>query len=160
DPGHLYQTEMTLADFFDPSLGRREREERNRRFERLRSRGERRKGTLLYNTGADAISVCYFERFERDITCATTGPILGEESLYEYCRQRHPLADVGPDDSVAYVSFRGLPHPVPVPAKLLRLRVMADKDQSLRGLGQFKTMPPACRQEESRRAWQACKEAV
>jgi hypothetical protein len=160
DPGYLYQTEMTLADFFDPSLGRREREERQRQFDRLRSRGERRKGTLLYNTGTDAVSTCYFERFERGMTCARTGPIRGKESLYEYCRDRHPLAGVEPDDSVAYVSFRNLPHPVAVPTKLLRLRVMADKDQSIRGLGQFKTMPPASRQAESQRAWEACQAAV
>lgn len=156
DPGYLYRTEMTLADFFDQALGRREREERERQFDRLRSRGEGRKGTLLYTTGTDAVSTCYFERFEKGMTCATTGPILGKDSLYEYCRDRHPLADVRPGDSVAFVGFRNLPHPVAVPAKLLRLRVMADKDQSIRGLGQFKTMPPASRQAESQRAWETC----
>lgn len=160
DPGYLYQTEMTLAEFFDQSLGRKEREERQRQFDRLRSRGERRKGTLLYNTGADAVSTCYFEQFEPGMTCATTGPIQGKESLYEYCRDRHPRADVAPDDSVAYVSFRNMPHTVPVPAKLLCLRVMADKDQSICGLGQFKNMPPASRRAESYRAWEACEEIV
>jgi hypothetical protein len=160
DPGYLYQTEMTLADFFGKSVGRWEREERKRQFDRLRSRGERRKGTLLYNTGTDAVSTCYFERFEPGMTCATTGPILGKESLYEYCQDRHPSAGVEPDDSVAYVGFRNLPHPVAVPAKLLRLRVMADKDQSIRGLGQFKAMPPASRQAESQRAWEACEASV
>ncbi len=160
DPGYLYRTEMTLADFFDESVGRREREERERQFHRLRSRGERRKGTLLYDTGTDAVSTCYFERFEKGMTCATTGPILGKDSLYEYCQNRHSLADVRPEDSVVYVSFRNLPHPVAVPAKLLRLRVMADKDQSIRGLGQFKTMPPASRQQECQRAWEACEAAL
>jgi hypothetical protein len=160
DPGYLYQTEMTLAEFFDSSLGRREREERRRQFDQLRSRGERRKGTLLYNTGTDAVSTCYFERFEPGMTCATTGPILGKESLYEYCRDRHPLAGVEANDSVVYVSFGNLPHPVAVPAKLVRLRVMPDKDQSIRGLGQFKAMPPASRQVESQRAWEAFETAV
>lgn len=162
DSGYLYRTEMTLADFFDPAIARGEREDRIRRFERLRSRGERRKGTLLYDTNHDAVSVCYFERFEKGMTCASTGPIQGKNSLYEYCRDRHPEAEVQPGDSVACVSFPGggLPHPVLVPARLLRLRVMADKDPSLRGLARFKTSPPPIRHEEVLRAWRICGESV
>jgi hypothetical protein len=162
DSGYLYRTEMTVADFFDPTLTRGEQGERIRRFERLRSRGERRKGTLLYDTGHDALSVCYFERFERGMTCDATGPIQGKESLYEYCLDRHPEAKVERGDNVACVSFPGgsLPHPVLVPAKLLRLRVMADKDQSLKGLGQFKTSSPTTRRDEVLRAWGLCGQSV
>jgi len=96
DSGYLYRTDMTLADFFDLNIGRGESQERIRRFDRLRNRGERRKGTLLYDTCHDAISVCYFERFEQGMTCDATGPILGKESLYEYCRDKHPQANVQP----------------------------------------------------------------
>jgi hypothetical protein len=162
DSGYLYRTDMTLADFFDSRIGRGELQERIRRFDRLRNRGERRKGTLLYDTCHDALSVCYFERFEQGMTCDATGPILGKESLYEYCRDKHPQANVQPGDSVACVSFRskGLPHPVLVPAKMLRLRVMADKDQSVRGLGEFKTAPPTSRRDEVLRAWEICGEAA
>ncbi len=160
DSGHLCRTDMTVADFFDSTSGRGERQERLRRFERLRTRGEQRMGTLLYDTYHDALSVCYFERFEDGVTCDSTGPIQGKESLYEYCRDKHPQADVQPSDSVACVSFRGLPHPVVVPAKLLRLRVMAEKDQSVRGLGQFKTSPPTLRRDEALRAWEICGASV
>jgi hypothetical protein len=162
DSGYLYRTEMTVAEFFDSRIGRGERQERIRRFERLRTRGERRKGTLLYDTRHDALSVCYFERFEEGVTCDATGPIQGKGSLYEYCQDKHPQADVQPGDSVACVSFRskGLPHPVLVPAKMLRLRVMADKDQSVRGLGQFKTSPPTSRRDAALRAWEICGESA
>jgi hypothetical protein len=153
---------MTVADYFDTTVGRGERQERVRHFERLRTRGEQRKGTLLYDTRHDDLSVCYFVRFEEGMTCDATGPIRGKESLYEYCLEKHPEADVQPGDSVACVSFRSksLPHPVLVPAKMLRLRVMADKDQSVRGLGQFKTSPPTSRRDEALRAWEICGASV
>ncbi|MBY0458055.1 MAG: hypothetical protein K2V38_12005, partial [Gemmataceae bacterium] len=156
DSGHLYRTDMTVADFY-ANVGRSERQERIRRFERLRTRGERRKGTLLYDTCHDAVSVCYFERFEEGITCDSTGPIQGKDSLYEYCREKHPEANIRRDDSVACVSFpsANLRHPVLVPARLLRLRIMPDRDQSIRGLGQYKTSPPTSRREQAIRAWNA-----
>jgi hypothetical protein len=43
----LYRTAETVADFFEPKGGHSECRERQRRFDQLRNREERRKGTLL-----------------------------------------------------------------------------------------------------------------
>ena len=42
--------ELTVADFFDPTLSRRSERDDERDFDRFRNRAERRKGTLLYTT--------------------------------------------------------------------------------------------------------------
>ena len=160
DPGHLYRSALTVADYFDPALGRAEREARRREFDRLRSRGERRKGTLLYDTGKSRLNICYFERFADAKTCATTGPTHDSSSLLEYCQEHHPRLDIRPDDTVAIVSFPGLRHPVPVPAKLLRLRVMADKELSFLGLSDKKSAPPEERRLSVVSAWEGCRETV
>ena len=160
DAGYLNRTELTVADFFDPTLNPSERTRWRRDFDRFRNRAERRKGTLLYTTGGQVIPVCYFERFGDRVTCDTTGPVLRHSSLFDYCQERYPKLDLEPEDLVAYVSFPGLHHPVPVPAKWLRLRVMADEEQSFRGLGQYKTLPPDQRQEAAIKGWEMCREVV
>jgi hypothetical protein len=160
DPGYLYRTAETVADFFGPKGSHSERRERRRRFDQLRNRGERRKGTLLYDTGKSTISVCYFDHFANGVTCANTGPILHTGSLHEYCNKKYPRLGIEPDDLVAYVSFRGIPHPVPVPARCLRLRVMADKEQSFNGLKDFKNHSPADRLAAIGAAWDLCQAEV
>jgi hypothetical protein len=160
DAGYLNHTELTVADFFDPSLNPGERARRRRDFDRFRNRAERRKGTLLYTMGEQVVPVCYFDRFGDGVTCGTTGPILQHDSLFAYCQARYPKLELAAEDLVAYVSFPGLHHPVPVPAKWLRLRVMADEEQSFRGLGQFKTLSPDQRQEAAIHGWRICQEVV
>lgn len=160
DTGFLNRTQWTVAEFLDPTLRPGERNKRKREFDRFRNRAERRKGTLLYTTGEQVVPVCYFERFADGVTCGTTGPILQHDSLYDYCQERYPKLALNPRDLVAYVSFPGLPHPVPVPAKWLRLRVMADEEQSYRGLGQYKSLPPEKRREAAVRGWERCRGVV
>lgn len=160
DPGYLYRTAESVADFFSPEGGHAERRERRRRFDQLRNRGERRKGTLLYDTGKSTVSVCYFDHFANGVTCANTGPIMLKGSLYEYCKERHPKLGIEPDDLVAYVSFKGIPHPVPVPARCLRLRVMADKEQSFNGLKDYKNHSPADRLAAVAAAWDLCRAEI
>ena len=94
------------------------------------------------------------------MTCATTGPVVDAGSLYEYCRKRYPRLAIGEDDPVAIVSFPGLRHPVPVPAKLLRLRIMADRELSFHGLGERKGISPEGRRAAAEDAWAACRDAV
>ncbi len=160
DTGYLNRTERTVAEFFDPSQSPCERNRRRREFDRFRNRAERRKGTLLYTTGEQVVPVCYFERFAEGVTCGTTGPVVQHDSLYDYCQERYPKLDLEPGDLVAYVSFPGLPHPVPVPARWLRLRVMVDEEQSYRGLGQYKTLPPEQRRDAAIRGWERCRADV
>lgn len=160
DAGFLHRTELTVAEFFDPSLPLGERSRRRRDFDRFRNRAERRKGTLLYTTGEQVVPVCYFDRFAERVTCGTTGPVLQHDSLFAYCQERYPKLDLEPDDLVAYVSFPGLHRPVPVPAKWLRLRVMANEEQSYRGLGRYKTLSPDQRREAAARGWKMSQEVV
>jgi len=153
--GFLYRSKLTVADFFDPSRPKGDGMELQGRFDDLRSKRDGRKGTLLYDTGQGDVSVCYFERFAAGITCGTTGPIMGHQSLLEYCRSRYPKLRLKEDDSVAYVSFRGLPHEVPVPAKLLRLRIHLDKRQMPYKLRRTTTSPPEHRLKKSIEVWRS-----
>jgi hypothetical protein len=153
ESGYLYRSTMTLADFFDENINRYEQSERRRSFDRLRSRDERRKGTLLYDLGRNRVHVCYFVRFTEGLTCATTGPVLQWPSLLEYYRDRHPHLVIEPDDAAVEVSFRGISQPVVVAAKLLRVRVMADESQSLFGLNAYKSQSPWVRREAAFRGW-------
>jgi hypothetical protein len=88
DPGHLFRTQLTVADFFDTSLPSLERKERHREFHRLRTRLQRRNGTLLYDAGKLEVGVCYFVRDRPGETCGSVGPVLGRESLSDYYRQK------------------------------------------------------------------------
>lgn len=154
--GFLYRSELTVAEFFDPSLSKSDGLTLQGRFDNLRLKRDGRKGTLLYDTGQGDVSVCYFERFAAEVTCGTTGPIMGHESLLKYCRSRYPKLSLTEDDSVAYVSFRGLPHEVPVPAKLLRLRIHLDKRQMPYELRRTTTSPPEHRLRKSIEVWRNC----
>ena len=133
DLGHLFRTSMTLADFYDPTIGQREQSERRHEFDALSSRMKGRKGTLLYHSGSRTLDVCYFDHFAEEVTCKTTGPLSVQgksyNSLYDYYDKCRPGLKVAPDDSVAYVSFKGLPSAKPVAARLLRLRVGLDEKQ-------------------------------
>ena len=162
DPGYLYRTSATLEYYFDPKASPDQRAGRQREFNRLSSRSEGRKGTLLYDLGGNYLSVCYFERDGQGVTCGTTGPIQGSASLYEYYRKRNPQLAIRPDDAVLYVSFRGMKvyYPVPVAAKLLRLRIMPDKERSFFGLGRFKNISPADRREAAIKAWEFSRSIV
>jgi hypothetical protein len=84
DSGFLYRSEMTVADFLDSTSAKGERTARQSRFDRLTSRDRGRKGTLLYDTGRNDVSVCYFHRFAKSVTCGSTGPIMDHRSLTEY----------------------------------------------------------------------------
>jgi hypothetical protein len=154
--GFLYRSELTVADFFDPSQSKCDAMALQGRFDNLRSKHDGRKGTLLYDTGQGDVSVCYFERFAVGVTCESTGPIMGRESLLEYCRKRYPKLGLKADDSVAYVSFRGLPHEVPVAAKLLRLRIHLDKRQVPYKLQRTTTSPPEHRRRQAIEVWRNC----
>ncbi len=160
DAGYLNRTQMTVADFFDPTLGQVERNRRRRDFDRFRNRAERRKGTLLYRTGKQVVPVCYFDQFAERMTCGTTGPVMQFDSLFDYCLEQYPDLDLARNDLVAYVSFPGLGHPVPVPAKWLHLRVMADEEHSYRGLGEYKTLSPDKRRDAAIKGWDLCREFV
>lgn len=159
DTGFLYRSEMTVADFFDSTPEKGEQTTRQSQFDRLTSRDTGRKGTLLYDTGRNDVSVCYFERFARGVTCGSTGPIMDHDSLTDYCRARHPNLKVEDDDSVAYVSFRGLPHEVPVPAKSLRLRIHLDKQQMPYQLRRTTTRAPGQRLKKALEVWRNCDKA-
>ena len=121
---------------------------------------ERRKGTLLYDTGGLELGVCYFGRARPRETCATVGPVLKHDSLFDYYRHKYPDLEISPDDVVVDVSFRGLPGPVPVAAKLLRLRIMPDKGRSFSGLANFKTSSPFSRKEETEGVWEICRDTL
>jgi len=162
DFGHLFRTEMTVADFFDLQLDACEQKRRRKRFDELRSRQSGRKGNLLYDIGIGVLQHCYFARFEDNVTCESTGPIQIHsntyDSLYDYYRIRRPQLEITPSNSVAYVSFPNLPYEKPVAAKLLRLRVTLDKDQMPRELRCTTTMPPHVRREAAIQMWQECGE--
>ena len=120
DFGHMFQTDLTLANFLQD-------EEGVRRFNQLRKRREGRRGTLIYDVGSHRRTKCYFNDFARDKTCETTGVIaFGNKRddllLHYYQCERASLA-IQADDSVVYVNFEGLDRPVPVAARLLKLRV-------------------------------------
>lgn len=156
DFGHLFRTELTVADFFDPALASGERGRRRRDFDRLRAR-EARKGTLLYDNGNGMIKKCYFHDYPDGTTCEGTGTIKVADkvyrSLFDYYRQVYPRLSVSPNDLVAHVSFPGLGRAVPVAAKLLHLRVMLDKQQMPRQLRQATRIAPDDRRKKTLAAW-------
>jgi hypothetical protein len=154
--GFLYRSEMTVADFFNPSATNGQQSALRLRFDNLRAKRDGRKGTLLYETGRSDVNVCYFERFAQGVTCASTEHIMGHASLLAYCRSRHPKISLHEDDSVAYVSFRGLSHEVPVPAKLLRLRIHLDQRQMPYALLRTTTSAPGHRLAKAINIWRDC----
>lgn len=147
-----FYTADTVADFFRTDLPDTERQPLCERFERLTQRQEEQKGTLLYDLGRSQHK-CYFDSFWEDVTCATTGKLQIEgntyPSLYEYYTKRHPYAGVTPDDLVAWVSFKGIPTPRPVAARLLRVRVMNEAlPESLKQVDKIVPQERACLVDE------------
>lgn len=162
DTGYLYRTEWTLEDFFDEGVPAAERRERLRRFDRLRSRAQGRKGTLLYDRREGDVNICYYDSYREGSTCGTVGPVMNHSSLIDYYRATYPDLDVSPTDLAVLVSFPGptIRHPVPVAAKLLRLRVMRDAEQFGRGQVEHSTLPPQKRKQEAEKAWAVCRGIV
>lgn len=158
DFGHLFQTERTVDMFCGYDVTSSERQRLRDTFDRLRGRRDRRKGTLLYNTGS-RVTTCYFSHFEEDATCKDVGPLefAGSryESLYHYYRTERPRLHVEPDDPVVYVSFPTMKGEKPVAAKLLRLRVNLDPGNMPRVLRTRTTIPPDVRSRWSEQVWSA-----
>lgn len=156
DFGHLFRTEWSIADYFDPSLPNGERARRRRDFDRKRSH-ETHKGTLLYDNGNGVLKKCYFHNYPDGTTCAETGTVKVAEkvysSLFDYYQQVYSHLDVAPDDLVIHVSFPGLGRAVPVAAKFLRLRVMLDKHQMPHQLRQMTRMAPDLRRKKTLAVW-------
>jgi hypothetical protein len=156
DFGHLFQTELTVADYFDPSLAAGERGRRRRDFDRLRAR-EKHKGTLLYDNGNGVLKKCYFHDYPDGTRCSATGTIKIASSIYDslfdYYQRVYSDLPVAPDDLVIHVSFPGLGRAVPVAARFLRLRVMLDKHQMPRQLRQITRIAPDLRRKKTVAAW-------
>ncbi len=158
DFSHLFRTERALDFYFAPGLIQDERTRREREFDRLRGRADRRKGTLLYDSGSRTFSQCYFSHDGRGQTCGKVGPLEfgGEryESLHDYYTRKRSRLNVTADDPVVYVSFPGMRGEKPVAAKLLRLRVLLDPQRMPRDLRTNTTIAPERRRELSQEMWE------
>ncbi len=158
DFSHLFRTEKALDYYFAPGLSPDERKRRQSEFDRLRGRGDRRKGSLLYDSGSRTLSQCYFSHDVQGRTCADVGPLEfgGErfESLFDYYAKKRPNLQVERSDPVVYVSFPGMRGEKPVAAKLLRLRVMLDPQRMLRELRTSTTIPPERRRRFAQKVWE------
>ena len=147
DARTAFFTTESVAWFFDENLSDPERERRRKRFERLSERQKGQKGTLLYILGDRSRGKCYFEEYLDGVRCddPMTGRSFGGttyDSLFDYYQRRYGHLDVSPDDPVAMVSFSNGPGPVPVSARLLRLRVMNDMlPDRLKGKSQLEPYP-------------------
>lgn len=139
----------TVADYF---VSDRNGTTREREFERLTSRQQEQKGTLIYDNGKGKHK-CYFEEWANGVTCSTTGAINARgrryASLYDYataeCRR-----NLKADSPVARVSFAGL-GAEKVPAEWLNIRVMNDSVPSR--LKQVDKIPPADRSQMIEDFW-------
>jgi hypothetical protein len=160
DVGSLFRGAWTVADFFDSSLSDNERDRRQRRFQRLRGRGEGRKGTLLYDTGESMVNTCYFDRFAEDTSCGSVPGFNGAKSLFDYCRRKYPKQPLSANDSVAFVRFKGLRRAVPVPAKWLRLRISLGREQMPKAIRQAVAASPSIRKQACVSLWERFGSAV
>lgn len=135
--GTAFFSKKTVADYFRDDLLPEEQDKLQRRFHQLRDRRKGKKGTLLYNNKRTN-TLCYFDSFPRGMTSGMTGKFKAENiwysSLTDYYKKKHGIT-VRDDEPVAKVSFKnpngnnaskGFSKPVPVCAKMLRLRVMND----------------------------------
>lgn len=118
DIGTSFFTNLSVYDYF--KFGKQER------FIQLKERQSNEyKGTLLYK-GPNGYSRCYFERYDGNTTLSTTDSFNYKgrffQNSFEYFQQLFPQFVVNKDDSVAFVSFKGI-GTVPVPAKYLFLTV-------------------------------------
>ncbi len=129
DVGTAFLASHTLDYFFAHGVSPDVSKQRQDIFERITSRQRGQKGTLAYRIGSTT-TVCYFEKANHGQTCSRTPEfkLHGQtyRSLHDYYAQRHPDANVKPEEPAVLVSFRGLDQPVWVAARLLRVRVMND----------------------------------
>ncbi|UCC31315.1 MAG: hypothetical protein JSU86_03380 [Phycisphaerales bacterium] len=157
DFSHMFRTENALDYYFASGQNPDERKRREREFDRLRGRGDRRKGTLLYDSGSQTFSQCYFSHNSHGQKCAEVGPLEfgGEryESLHDYYTKKRSSLKVKAEDPVVYVSFRAMRGEKPVAAKLLRLRVLLDPQRMPRELRANTTIAPGVRRELSEELW-------
>lgn len=157
DFGHLFRTERSLDYYFAPGLSLDERKRRESEFDRLRGRGDRRKGSLLYDSGSRTLSQCYFSH-NASATCEQVGPLeFGGErfaSLFDYYNRKRPRLQVRQADPAVYVSFPGMRGEKPVAAKLLRLRVMLDPQRMPRELRTCTRIPPERRRQFAKVVWE------
>lgn len=155
DISTAFFSEHTLDYFFDSNLDSKERKVRSDLFLELTGRQEGQKGTLLYDNGRSRVK-CYFEAAPPGLTCDTTGPfrLRGEtySSVYHYYAAKFSGLRIAEADVAAQVSFPGLDRPVPVAARLLRLRVMNDDVPD--SLSSVDKIPPADRKQLVEGFWQ------
>jgi hypothetical protein len=89
----------TVADYFRGDLSPSRRDELQKRFFRLVGRQKGKKGLLLYNNGRTN-TTCYFDSFQPDMTCGSTGKFRinnqTHESLTAYPIERGPFRKTGP----------------------------------------------------------------
>lgn len=127
DVSTAFFTNLSVADYFKNGRIDSHNENPRVRFEKLGQRQIGQKGTLVYDISYNRLK-CYFEGFEYNQQCSTTGilKIQGNtyDSVYDYYKKERPNLHVKEDDSVAKVCFPGLHKPACVAAKLLKLRVM------------------------------------
>ena len=143
----------TLAEYFPNDVSDSERQRLRREFDRITRRQEEQKGTLSYDL-KNKIRKCYFQETLPGVTCSTTEKLRfsGEtyESLHDYYEKKQKQAGVLADDEVVKVSFPNMA-PVPVAAKLLRVRVM--NDQLPRSLKDTGVMSPCQRRSLIATCW-------
>jgi len=125
DIGTAFITQDSVADYF--INGTNGSSNRRHEFERLTSRQQEQKGTLIYDNGVGKYK-CWFEEWCKGITCSNTGPIEARGrnygSLYEYA-SAECQRELRANSPVARVSFAGLGTQI-VPAEWLHIRVMND----------------------------------
>lgn len=160
ESGYLYRLRHSVADIFDASLPAAVATARRERFDRLRGKRSGRSGSLLYDTNGSVVHTCFFDRHANGITCDSTGPIMGQKSLYHYVQNKYRKLRIAPGDPVAYVSFDNLPN-VAVPAKALRLRLSTERNLLSNDMRRETSLSPAKRRELTHSAWNdECKAAM
>jgi hypothetical protein len=156
DFGLLRRSKLTLAEFFAPGKSSGRGHGARDKFDALRGKERGSKGSLIYTTGKNRMTRCFFHEFEEGLTCGTTKGFTIDNrhyrSLHEYYEQRHPRLGVSPNDSVAYVEFDNL-RAKPVAAKLLRLRIAQDRNRPV-------TLAPSARRNKVLRMWLELGEAL
>lgn len=156
DISTAFFTELSVGDFFDATLPVEEQRALKRKFNRLSQRQEGSKGTLIYESKPGQFSKCYFEGMIANTTIGKpeVQRIQGETyaSLKEYYQRKHGL-NLPDNETVAKVSFHGIPYSVPVAASRLRLRVM--NDALPRSLNSIDKIPPGERKELIESFWES-----
>jgi len=147
-------TRRSVDEYLGDHLPDNIKAEREKRFNFLSQRQLGQKGTLVYDTGTSKVK-CYFEKFQKGVTCATTGPLMIRgckyDSLIEYYREKGSHLPVEDTSRVVYVSFPGITNPRPVAANLVRLRVM--NEILPRRMKNHDKIPPQMRNDHIEKFW-------